>query len=62
MDCQWYHSHKQMNLHTMVSTYGKICIQGQAQSQQLKTTYLTICQKMTWSRDNQKFEIHNQDI
>ena len=50
MDCQWYHSHKQMNLPQFIyKIHGVrvICIQGQTQSQQLryqKTTYLAIGQ------------------
>ena len=69
MDCQLYHSHKQMNLSQFIyeiHAVRVICVQGQTLSQQLrypKTTYLVIAQtKMTWSRDSQKSESHNQDM
>ena len=48
MDCQWYHSHKQMNLFIYeIHAVRVIFIQGQTHSQQLqypKSTYLVIAQ------------------
>ena len=54
MDCQWYHSYKQMNLPEFIS-----------QSQQLRyiKNYISSYRlnKIT-SGDSQKFETSNQDI
>ena len=50
MDCQWYHSHKQINILQFIHEIHAvrvICIQGQTHSQQLrypKSTYLVIAQ------------------
>ena len=57
MDCQWYHSHKQMNIPQFIyeiHAVRVICIDGQTHNQQLgypKSIYSSNRQKMTWSRE-----------